>query len=90
MWSGRWNENLAGEITRRIPAPVSLCPPQIPHDLTWVRNRAAAVGIHMIYSVLVVTPAVKGRFYRVRRIGGAFRGHTLQDIMACDIIVQFG
>jgi hypothetical protein len=26
--------------TRRKPAPVSLCPPQIPHDLT----RAAAVG----------------------------------------------
>jgi hypothetical protein len=30
--------------TRRKPAPVSLCPPQIPHDLTWDRTRAAAVG----------------------------------------------
>jgi hypothetical protein len=30
--------------TRRKPAPVPLCPPQIPHDLTWDRTRAAAVG----------------------------------------------
>jgi hypothetical protein len=30
--------------TRRKPAPVPLCPPQIPHDLTRARTRAAAVG----------------------------------------------
>jgi hypothetical protein len=30
--------------TRRKPAPVPLCPPQIPHDLTWGRIRGAAVG----------------------------------------------
>jgi hypothetical protein len=30
--------------TRRKPAPVPLCPPKIPHDLTWDRTRAAAVG----------------------------------------------
>jgi hypothetical protein len=30
--------------TRRKLAPVPLCPPQIPHDLTWDRMRAAAVG----------------------------------------------
>jgi hypothetical protein len=29
--------------TRRKPAPVPLCSPQIPHDLTWVRTRAAAL-----------------------------------------------
>jgi hypothetical protein len=29
---------------RRKPAPVPLCPPQIPYDLIWARNRAAAVG----------------------------------------------
>jgi hypothetical protein len=32
MWSSRWNENWP------------LCPPQIPHDLTWARTRAATVG----------------------------------------------
>jgi hypothetical protein len=26
---------------RRKSAPVSLCPPQIPHGLTWARTRAA-------------------------------------------------
>jgi hypothetical protein len=30
--------------TRRKPAPVPFCPPQIPLDLTWARTRAAAVG----------------------------------------------
>jgi hypothetical protein len=30
--------------TRRKPAPVPLCPPQIPHDLTWARTRPAVVG----------------------------------------------
>jgi hypothetical protein len=31
-------------ITWRKPAPVPLCPPQIPHDLSRARTRAAAVG----------------------------------------------
>jgi hypothetical protein len=35
---GRGNRN-----TRRKPAPVSFCPPQIPHYPTRVRTRAAAV-----------------------------------------------
>jgi hypothetical protein len=30
--------------TPRKPAPVPLCPPQIPHGLTWARTRSAAVG----------------------------------------------
>jgi hypothetical protein len=30
--------------TRSKPVLVPLCPPQIPHDLTRARNRAAAVG----------------------------------------------
>jgi hypothetical protein len=30
--------------TWRKPVPVPLCPPQIPHDLTWARTLAAAVG----------------------------------------------
>jgi hypothetical protein len=38
MRIGRGNRS-----TRRKPAPVPLCS-QIPHDLTWDRTRAAAVG----------------------------------------------
>jgi hypothetical protein len=30
--------------TQRIPVPVPLSPPKFPHDLTWDRTRAAAVG----------------------------------------------
>jgi hypothetical protein len=40
MRIGRGNRS-----TRRKPAPVPPCPPQIPHDLTWDRTRDAAVGI---------------------------------------------
>jgi hypothetical protein len=43
MKSGRGNRS-----TRRNPAPVSLCPPQIPHDLTRVRARVTAVGSHRL------------------------------------------
>jgi hypothetical protein len=38
MRTGRANRS-----TRRKPAPVPLCPPQIPHDLTWARTRAATI-----------------------------------------------
>jgi hypothetical protein len=30
--------------TRRKPAPVPLCLPQVPHFLTWARTGAAAMG----------------------------------------------
>jgi hypothetical protein len=39
MRIGRGNRN-----TRRKPVPVPLWPSEIPHDLTWTRTRAAAVG----------------------------------------------
>jgi hypothetical protein len=39
MRIGRGNRS-----TRRKPAPVPLCSPQIPHNRTWDRTRAAAVG----------------------------------------------
>jgi hypothetical protein len=39
MKIGRGNRS-----TRRKPAPVPLCPPQIPHDQTRSRTQATAVG----------------------------------------------
>jgi hypothetical protein len=39
MKIGRGNRS-----TRRKPTPAPLCPPQIPHDQTRDRTRAAAVG----------------------------------------------
>jgi hypothetical protein len=41
---GRMKTSRGNRNTRRKPAPVPLCPPQIPHDLTRARTRAAAVG----------------------------------------------
>jgi hypothetical protein len=41
---GRMRTDKGNRSTRRKPAPVSLYPPQIPHDLTRARTRAAAVG----------------------------------------------
>jgi hypothetical protein len=43
-WSSRWNENWQGKRKYSEPAPVPLCPPQMPHDLTRARTWAAAVG----------------------------------------------
>jgi hypothetical protein len=34
--------------TQRKPAPMLLCQPQIPHDLTWDRTRAAVIGIRRL------------------------------------------
>jgi hypothetical protein len=38
MIIGRGNRS-----TRSKPAPASLCPPPIPHNLTWIRTQAAMV-----------------------------------------------
>jgi hypothetical protein len=44
MKIGRGNRS-----TRRKPASMPLCPPQIPRDLSRARTRAAAVGPHELW-----------------------------------------
>jgi hypothetical protein len=39
--------------THEKPAPVAICPPKMPHNLTWDRNRTAAVGIRPLIPVLL-------------------------------------
>jgi hypothetical protein len=65
--------------TRRKLAPVPLCPPKIPHDLTWVRNRAIAVGSRRLKAVAmksavfwVVTPC---SWEAARYFGETYRFH---------------
>jgi hypothetical protein len=41
---GRMRIGGENQSTRRKPAPVSLCPPQIPHDMTWDQTWAITVG----------------------------------------------
>jgi hypothetical protein len=47
--------------TRRKPVPVPLCPPQIPHDLTWARTRAAAVGNRQLTTWAMARPCQRGK-----------------------------
>jgi hypothetical protein len=42
--------------TRRKPAPVPLCPSQIPHDPTWDRTRAATVGSRRLIAWAMTRP----------------------------------
>jgi hypothetical protein len=51
MRIGRGNRS-----TRIKPAPVPLCPQQIPHDLTWDRTRAAAVGSQRLTASAMARP----------------------------------
>jgi hypothetical protein len=53
MRIGRGNRS-----TRRKPAPVPLCPPQIPHDLSWDRTRAAAVGSQRLTTWAMARPGL--------------------------------
>jgi hypothetical protein len=48
--------------TWRKPSPVSHCPPQIPHDLTWARNRAAELGSRRLTAWTVARPQI---FFKV-------------------------
>jgi hypothetical protein len=42
--------------TRRKPAPMPLCPPQIPHDLTRAGTRATAVGSRRLTAWAMARP----------------------------------
>jgi hypothetical protein len=45
VWSSRWNDDWQGKPKYlEKPAPVPLCPPQNPHDLTWALTWTSAVG----------------------------------------------
>jgi hypothetical protein len=44
--------------TRRKPAPVPLCPPQIPHDVTQARNRTPAVGSRRLTAWAMARPVL--------------------------------
>jgi hypothetical protein len=51
------------QSTGRKPAPVPLCPPQIPHDLTRARTRATAVGSRRLTDWAMVRSTTKSNFY---------------------------
>jgi hypothetical protein len=52
MRIGKGNQSI-----RRKLAPLSLCPPQVPHDLTWARTWAATVGSQQLTTWSMTWPA---------------------------------
>jgi hypothetical protein len=57
MRTGKGNRS-----TRRKLAPVTLCPPQIPHDLTWDRTLAAAVGSQRLTAWAMTRPRFEPKY----------------------------
>jgi hypothetical protein len=41
---------------------VPLCPPQIPHNLTWTRTRVAAVGSRRLTAWAMARPYIRSNF----------------------------
>jgi hypothetical protein len=54
--------------TRRNPAPVSLYPPQITHDLTWARTRVAAMGNRRLTAWAMAEPPINLVWSSIERV----------------------
>jgi hypothetical protein len=61
-----WNWQGKTEVLGERPVPVPLCPPQMPHGLTWDRTRASAVGGRRL------TARAMARAYRVLLFSNKF------------------
>jgi hypothetical protein len=59
----RMRTNRGNRSTQRKPAPVPLCPPQIPHDMTWARTRAVAVGRRRLTAWVMARPSHHAFYY---------------------------
>jgi hypothetical protein len=55
--TGRMKIGRGNRSTRRKPAPVALCPPQIPHDQTRARTRASTVGSQRLTALAMARPS---------------------------------
>jgi hypothetical protein len=63
-----WVWSRGNRSTRRKPAPVPLCQPQIPHDLTRARTRTAVVGSRRLTAWAVARPVhIKQQRRKYRR-----------------------
>jgi hypothetical protein len=82
MRIGRGNRS-----TRRKPTAVTPCPPQIPHDLTWYRPRAAEAGSQDWYQAAAYTfcTGVGGKCWqRSARLHGVTSQKTAAIILISD------
>jgi hypothetical protein len=79
MKIGRGNRS-----TRRKPAPAPLCPPQIPHDQTRTRTRAAAVGIQITGFLDFVHRPIKS-LYNQRSVNQSVLAPKLDHILVLSL-----
>jgi hypothetical protein len=68
--------------TQRKPAPVPLCPPQIPQDLTWARTWAYAVGSWRLTTWAMTWPHENNIYIYIFTI---IKNILLWDIMPCSL-----
>jgi hypothetical protein len=72
--------------TRRKPAPAPLCPPQIPHKLTWARTRAAAVGRRRLTAWATVRPNINVTLHREAALDGAWEIFRVRHVfISCTV-----
>jgi hypothetical protein len=57
------------------------CPPQIPHDLTWARTRAAAVGISENIQQNIILPALL-RFFSSAQVNQGKLGRAVAQVVS--------
>jgi hypothetical protein len=57
VWSNQ-NDWQGKSKDSKKPAPVPLCPPQIPHDLAWAWTGAATVGSRRLTAWATTRPSV--------------------------------
>jgi hypothetical protein len=72
--------------TRRKPAPAPLCSPQIPHDQTRARTRAAAVGSQRLTAWAMARPI---SIIRLARIMGKNTIHRHTDKISARMTVTW-
>jgi hypothetical protein len=76
--------------TRRKPVPLPLCAPQIPHDLTRTRTRAAAVGSRRLTSWHHVFLERSGRCALFARLlGFGVRGVEIFRYLSTRLVMHF-
>jgi hypothetical protein len=73
--------------TRRNPAPGPLCPPVIPHDQTWARTRAVAVGSRQLTASTMALPNLER--YRYTCVAGKNMWNIPQIVIAsCSLVYR--
>jgi hypothetical protein len=70
--------------TRRKSAPVQLCPPQIPYDLSWARTQTASMGSRRLTAWAMARLGTSLTWNRSTKHSNGKLGWISQFLLACD------